>query len=418
MESFTARARKDAQDRPLQRAGEDAATRAASRILLVFSSLGFVLAPATGCGEGPAGPVAEPILIAATYSETGPREKSATEMMRGYRLAVDMLNETGGVGGREVRLLVRDDGSDAPAAARHYFEFVTTDSIDLVLSPYSSPITEAVMAVTEAAGWPLIAPLASAPELWSGRERRWSVQMLNPAPSYHQGALELAAEHGARTAALAYENTRFPAAMARGVREAAEARGLEIVMDRSFPLGGADHAALVSVARDANADLFAGGSYFPDALAFARALAGSEYAPMLVSLNLGPEDPQFADEVGVAARCMMGNTAWLPRMRTSGFIATSDAFVDRYEAAHGERPNRTAAAGFGAVELLAEAIAATLTADGGIDHAAVRDHLFAARPPRRCWAPSPSSPWGTSTPAPSAPSRACRCSGRTTGKAA
>ena len=319
----------------------------------------------------------EPITIVATYSATGPRSKSANEMAAGYRMAVEMLNDRGGIGGTPVRLVTRDDGSDPATAARHYAEFLASDSVDAILGPYSSPITAAVMDLTEAAGWPLIAPLAAAPDLWSGRDRRWSVQMLVPAVSFHRGAIELAAENGARTVALVYEDTSFPAAMARGVRAAAEAHGLEVVLDRSFPIGRADHVALVSAARDAGADVFAGGAYFPDAVALAKAVAETGYAPMLVSLNLGPDDPGFGDRVGEVARCMIGNAAWLPRMRTSGFIADSETVVRRYEAEHGALPNYTVAAGFGAVELFAEAAEKALDANRGIDRAAMRDHLFA-----------------------------------------
>ena len=70
----------------------------------------------------------EPITIAATVSETGIRTRSAGEMGRGYRLAVEMLNEVGGVGGRQIRLVTLDDASDPAAAARVYEEFVAADS--------------------------------------------------------------------------------------------------------------------------------------------------------------------------------------------------------------------------------------------------------------------------------------------------
>ena len=351
-------------------------SRDSMRLCLFLGALAALWA--TGCRELPAEPEPppEPIVVAATYSETGPRSKSANEMAAGYRMAVEMLNERGGIGGRPLNLVMRDDGSSPATAARHYFDFVTSDSIDAILSPYSSPITEAVMTLTEAAGWPLVAPLAAAPDLWSGRDRRWSLQMLNPAPSFHRGAIELAAEHGLRTLALVYENSAFPAAMARGVREAADAHGMTIVADRAFPVGQADHAALVSAARDARADMLAGAAYHPDAVALARAVAETGYLPVLVSLNLGPDDPLFAKDVGAVARCMMGNAAWLPRMRTSGYIADGATIVRRYEAEHGAPPNYTVAAGFGAVELFAEATSATLTADGEIDRAAMRDHLF------------------------------------------
>ncbi len=348
-----------------------------SRPLRLAVAIGPLIALAVGCRGSPVAPEPGPIIVAATYSETGRHQKSATELAMGYRLAVEMLNEKGGIRGREVRLVLRDDASDPVAAARHYFDFVTSDTVDAILGPYGSPITEAVMAVTEAAGWPMIAPLASAPELWRGRERRWSLQLLNPSSSQHQGALALAAAHGARTVALVYENTLFPAGMARGVRDVATTHGLEILLDRSYEIGKADPVELVSAARDTNADVFAGAAYYPEAVALAKAVAESGYVPMLVSLNLGPDAAQFAHDAGGSARCVVGNTPWLPGIRTAGFIADSETFIQRYRSAYDALPDDTGAAGFGAVELISEAMEATLTAVGEIDRATMRDHLFA-----------------------------------------
>lgn len=359
-----------------------------SRPLRVAAAIGPLIALATGCGESPVTPAAvppvvspvapepEPIVIAATYSETGRHQKNGTELAIGYRLAVEMLNENGGIRGREVRLELVDDESDPATAAQHYSDFVTSDAVDAILGPYSSPITEAVMEVTEAAGWPMVAALASAPQLWQGRERRWSLQLLSPSPSLHQGALALAVGHGARTIALVYENSPFPVGMATGVRDAATTHGLEIVLDRSYEIGDADPVALVSAARKTGADVFVGGVYYPEALALANAVVETGYVPMLVSLNAGADDAQFGHDAGGAAACVVGNARWLPGVRTGGFIADNDTFVQRHRSAYGALPDETAAAGFGAVELVAEAMETTLDAAGEIDRAAMRDHLF------------------------------------------
>lgn len=318
----------------------------------------------------------EPIYIAATISETGLRSTPAIEMENGYRLAVEMLNSAGGIQGREVELVTANDESDPDAAARHYRAFV--QRVDLLLGPYSSPVTGSVLDVTEAAGMPLVAPLAATPTIWAGRGRQWSVQMLPPAPVYLHGSVEVAARAGARTVALVYEDTQFPASLASGVREAAAVHGLEIVLDRSYPAGEADHAALASAARDAGADLFIGGGYYDDAIGLTRGVAEAAYEPLLISLSSGVADPRFPDEVGDVARCVAGNTPWNSMVSTSGFIAESERFVDRYEILYDRRPGFHAAAGFGAVELMAEAIDATISPAGSIDRAAVRDHLFTA----------------------------------------
>ena len=125
-------------------------------------------------------------------------------------------------------------------------------------------------------------------------------------------------------------------------------------------------------------DLFIGGGYYEDAIGLTKAAAEVDYAPLLISLSLGPGDPRFATEVGDLARCVAGNAPWIHTIGTSGFIADSEFFVQEYENLYGRPPGYHAAAGFGAVELLAEAINATISPLGYIDRAAVRDHLFTA----------------------------------------
>lgn len=345
----------------------------ANRSLAPVCLLAVLLA---GCDEslGPYEP--EPIVLAATYSETGRFARLAGEMALGYRMAVDMLNEGGGLAGREVRLVLVNDGSDAERSGDIYDEFARADTIDLLLGPYSSPLTEAAVVATDPAGIPLVAPLAASPGIWAGQGRQWSVQMLNPGPTYLQGSVELAAQHGARTAALVYENSQFPSSVATGVREAARVHGVEIVLDRTYEPGQANHHALLAAARDAEADLFIGGGYYDDAVGFAQAIPAVGYTPLLASLNLGPALAEFGERLGDRARCVPGNAPWLPTIRTTGFIADSETLVQRYRAANGTMPSYYVAAGFGAVELFAEAVEATTAGLEELDRAAIRDYLF------------------------------------------
>lgn len=336
----------------------------------------FLIFAVGACDEA-LGPLFDsgPIVVAASVSQTGRFAQLGTEVGRGYSLAVEMLNERGGIGGREVQLVLRDDGSDVQQSENIYGEFAGTMSHAL-LGPYSSPLTEIAVEVAEASGKPMVAPMAAAPGIWAGRNRQWTVQMLNPGPTYLQGSVELAAQNGAQSAALVYEDSQFPASVAEGIREAAATYGLAIVLDRSYAAGQADHEALVAAAMDAGADLFIGGGYYDDAVPFTRAVHELGYTPLMVSLNLGPAFTEFAEELGDLARCVAGNAPWLPTIRTSGFLATSEDFVQRYQAAHGSVPSYYAAGGFGAVELLAEA----MTAAGGvevIDRHVIRDELFA-----------------------------------------
>lgn len=331
-------------------------------------------AQAEACFRRPGGP----IRVAATFPASGYLYRDGGKMREGYALAVEMLNERGGLSGRRLELVARNDHSSPDSAARIYAEFADDEDVDVLLGPYSSLITEAVLPVIEGAGRPMIAPMAASAELWEGRNREWTVQLLSSARNFLKGSVELAARGGARNVALVWEDSRFPASVAAGVREAVQAHRLRLVMDRSYPPGEARHQLLARAAKNAGADLFVGGGYYQDAAEFLRGAAAERYAPRLASLTLGPADPGFADEVGDLARCVAGNTPWLPTIRTQGPIAASETFISRYEAAYGGRAGYHAAGGFAAVELLYEGLKAALDPAGEIDDEALRDFLFDA----------------------------------------
>ncbi len=119
------------------------------------------------------GPFADFGLLAGvalgTDANTGLRSTSATEMENGYRMAVELLNERGGIQGRGVELVTVNDESDPDVAVRHYQAFV--QRFEVLLGPYSSPVTAPVLDVTEAAGIPLVAPLAGTPTIWTDKQQ-------------------------------------------------------------------------------------------------------------------------------------------------------------------------------------------------------------------------------------------------------
>ena len=161
-----------------------------------------------------------------------------------------------------------------------------------------------------------------------------------------------------------------------GVREAAEAHGLDLVLDQAYEVGEVDYGALAAAAREADADLLAIGGEGQDKVELLKAVAQAGYVPRMFSIG-SPASPAFVAGMGALARCVAGGAPWIPGVRASGFIGNSETLVARYEASENANPDHRAASGFGAVENLAEAIEAALVATGKIDPTAIRDHLFA-----------------------------------------
>ena len=105
----------------------------------VFAVAVFV---ALGWAAAPAAEAQKPIRIGASLAQTGAYAAPAQNQLRGYQLCVKHMNDKGGVLGRKLELVVYDDGSDPATAVRRYEKLITQDKVDLVLAPFSTPITE------------------------------------------------------------------------------------------------------------------------------------------------------------------------------------------------------------------------------------------------------------------------------------
>ncbi len=90
------------------------------------------------------------IVIGFPVPLTGPYGAEAKEQAACAQLAVDEFNAAGGLGGRLVELLVRDDRLDAGEAATRTLELIEKDKADFIVGSLSAAVQLAVNNVTKA----------------------------------------------------------------------------------------------------------------------------------------------------------------------------------------------------------------------------------------------------------------------------
>jgi len=130
---------------------------------------------------------AQPSLrIGASLSQSGPYAELGTPMRLGYQLCVKHANERGGLLGRRLDLTVEDDRSDPAVGAHIYENLIGRQRVDLVFSPYSTPITDAVGDVIEKHRMPMIAASAASASIFR-KGRKFLFQLLSPAETYAEG---------------------------------------------------------------------------------------------------------------------------------------------------------------------------------------------------------------------------------------
>lgn len=134
-----------------------------------FSIVAMAVLAAAGCKK-PSPPVWRVGLIGVFEGNT--RNSSGHPGRLGARMAVDELNEAGGVniGGvmHRVVLLDRETANRPDAAAAAARALINLDSADVVVGPQFSALALAAGVVAEASEVPLVAPMASSPQVTAG----------------------------------------------------------------------------------------------------------------------------------------------------------------------------------------------------------------------------------------------------------
>src|SRR5207245_830918 len=170
-----------------------------------------------------------PIRIGAYLSLTGTYAKLGKYQHEGYQLCQKDLNAQGGLLGRKVEFVVYDDQSMPPTGVRLYERLLTEDRVDVVMGPYSSPVTEAVANVTEKYKKVMVAPLAATTGIFRKEPRRKYIFMvLSPAEVYFDGLTDIATKRGLKTVAVVNEDTLFSKAAAAGAVNLAKKKGLQV----------------------------------------------------------------------------------------------------------------------------------------------------------------------------------------------
>lgn len=95
---------------------------------------------------------ADTIKIGFPTPLTGPFAAEAKDQVKSAQLAVQQINDKGGIVGRKVELLVRDDKLNAGEAATRTLELIENDKVNAIVGALSSAIQLATNEVTRARG--------------------------------------------------------------------------------------------------------------------------------------------------------------------------------------------------------------------------------------------------------------------------
>jgi len=200
------------------------------RAMLLLAALALL----AGCAPPP-----EPISIGFIGGSSGRVADLGIAGRDGVQLAVDLRNQAGGVGGRPVRLLIRDDEQNPEAAARALRELID-QGVVAVVGPMTSAMAMAMVPIANEAKLLLISPTVSTEDL-SGLDDYF----FRVGSSNHANAAQVARHHlqrhpGQRRLAVAYDlgNRAYSETWLGGFRTIFEGGGGQLLATIAFESGG------------------------------------------------------------------------------------------------------------------------------------------------------------------------------------
>lgn len=103
---------------------------------------------------------AKPIRVGILHSLTGPMAISETAMVEAEKLAIEEINNSGGLLGRPIEYIVADGKSDWPTFAREAGRLIEQEKVDVVIGCWTSASRKTVLPVVEGKNHLLIYPMA------------------------------------------------------------------------------------------------------------------------------------------------------------------------------------------------------------------------------------------------------------------
>lgn len=117
------------------------------------------LAMVTGVGASPALFAGEEVKIGLNIPLSGPYRVQGIQQKRAAKLAVEEINDVGGILGRPIRLIQRDSKSKADVTTENVTEMIEEDGVEMVFGGSASSVAIAAGKVAEEKGVPFFGTL-------------------------------------------------------------------------------------------------------------------------------------------------------------------------------------------------------------------------------------------------------------------
>ncbi|MEU6207785.1 ABC transporter substrate-binding protein [Micromonospora musae] len=320
-----------------------------------------------GCSGGEEGSTSsdDPIVVGISLPLTGDFSEPGKGVQRGYQAWAKIVNDKGGLLGRQVELKILDDQSNADRVVSDYEQLIGQDQVDVVVGPFSTRLVVPAARVAEEYGMLFVEPAGAAKEVFEQGFKNLFYAAPAVANDHYNHLAEyilgLPAGQRPTTAAYAAMDDPFAQGTAYGLKEKLEAGGVRTVVDEVYPPNTTEFSGIAAKIAASKADLVVGGSQYQDGVNLIVALQQLAYQPKLAAFSTAPTSPEFAAAIGNKTEGILAPTGYTQKAPYPSNVE----FVEKYTAQFGTPPEEDEANAYTTGQVVAAAITAAGCAEQG-----------------------------------------------------
>jgi branched-chain amino acid transport system substrate-binding protein len=191
---------------------------------------------------------------------------------KGMMLAIDEINAKGGVDGKKLELITRDDNANPGDAVRAAQELIDKDKVDILSGSFYANIGTALTDFAkQKKRFMLITEALSDNIIWSAGNR-YTFRLDSSTYMLSSALIDDAVKTGKKRWALVYPNYEFGTAAAKAFKEQLKARepDVQFVTEQAPPFGKIDAGAVTQAIIDAKPDAIFSALFASDLAQFVR----------------------------------------------------------------------------------------------------------------------------------------------------
>jgi branched-chain amino acid transport system substrate-binding protein len=314
--------------------------------------------------------VASDIPVGFYAALTGNEAAFGQATQQGVKLAVEEINASGGVLGKQIRLLTEDDQGRAEEAASVVTKLITSNDVLALIGENSSNQSLAAAPIAQAAKVPMVSPSSTNPNVTKKGDYIFRVCFTDPYQGKALATFVRNSLHLTNAAILRDNKNDYSVGLAEVFRNQFTSMGGKIIAEQSYTGGDNDFRPQLTTIKAANPEVVFIPGFYTDVGQIAIQARDLGIAVPMVGGD-GWDSPTVITIGGKAVDgCYFSDHYFFDEPRPA-----VQRFVAEIRKRYGHNPEANAALGYDAVYILANAIKRA----GSLDRPAIRNQIAATK---------------------------------------